>query len=239
MRCCQDRSVSNLYNLILHLKHPTCPHQHSCLIAAAKSFIKPFMFGMCGKILLNLYGIVRKAKPNTAKSSAKVASFGLPLFLGTFGLLSKSSLCVLRWLRDNDSPANGLLTGLLAGTSMYFYRNSTIALYSFWKSIEVLVSFLHSNGSLPTIPFFIEIIYATSTATLFHIATLEPHNLKRSYWQFLNKITGNKISEVNRVLVDYEYNSQASKLFRFRPNFKPEHTSNRLKSLLPVLGFED
>ena len=29
-------SVSNLYNLILHLKHPTCPHQHSCLIAVAK-----------------------------------------------------------------------------------------------------------------------------------------------------------------------------------------------------------
>ena len=54
---------------------------------------------------------MRKAKPITAKSSAKVASFGLPLFLGTFGLLSKASLCALRWLRDNDSPANGLVTG--------------------------------------------------------------------------------------------------------------------------------
>ena len=53
--------------------------------------------------------------------------------------------------------------------------------------MKVLLSFLHSNGSLPTIPFFIEIIYATSTATLFHIATLEPHNLKR----FVNFLSEN------------------------------------------------
>ena len=38
---------------------------------------------------------------------------------------------------------------------------------------------------------------------------MEPHNLKRSYWEFLNSITNQRISHVNRLLIDLEYGTSA------------------------------
>ena len=65
------------------------------------------------------------------------------------------------------------------------------------------------------------------------VATLEPHSLSPSYWKFLQRITGGKMGQVgwgpsstlilfihgvfckyhqvNRVLVDYEYGTEAAK----------------------------
>ena len=62
---------------------------------------------------------------------------------------------------------------------------------------------------VPSLPFFTELVYATSTAVLFQVmdqesqfnvtlkvATLEPHSLSPSYWKFLQRITGGKLGQV-------------------------------------------
>ena len=45
--------------------------------------------------------------------------------------------CLLRWARDKDHPLHGAVAGFLAGSSMMFYKSSTIALYLASKLAEV------------------------------------------------------------------------------------------------------
>lgn len=47
-------------------------------------------------------------------------------------------------------------------------------------------------GYLPKIPHFTFLLYSVSTATLFHAATLEPTNLRSSYWKFLHSLSGGR-----------------------------------------------
>ena len=51
--------------------------------------------------------------------------------------LSQSVNCLLRWLRNKDSPTHGAIAGGLAGACLAFYRSVTIALYAATKLIEV------------------------------------------------------------------------------------------------------
>ncbi len=49
-----------------------------------------------------------------------------------------------------------------------------------------------SRGSIPHIPFFVELLYASATSILFHLGVVTPHKIKPSYWKFMNKITGDR-----------------------------------------------
>lgn len=48
------------------------------------------------------------------------------------------------------------------------------------------------KGYVPKIPGFTVLLYCASTALLFHAATLEPMNLRPSYWKFLHSISGGR-----------------------------------------------
>ena len=56
-----------------------------------------------------------------------------------------------------------------------------------------------SKGVLPNIPLAKEIIYATATSILFHLAVVKPHKLKPSYFKFMNKITGNRYESFHKI----------------------------------------
>jgi len=76
------------------------------------------------------------------------------------------------------------------------------------------------------------LLYSLSTAVLFHASVLEPHNLKPAYWRFLNRITHQRIAEMNRVLLD-GFGLQSSKLNpQFWPNYNMNVVSHHLKSWL-------
>ena len=45
--------------------------------------------------------------------------------------------CLLRWVRRKDEACHGMVAGFLAGCSSYFYKSSTIALFSASKLAEV------------------------------------------------------------------------------------------------------
>lgn len=44
-------------------------------------------------------------------------------------------------------------------------------------------------GYLPRIPGAVEVLYAIAVGYLFHIAVMEKHYLKPSYWRFLYRLT--------------------------------------------------
>jgi hypothetical protein len=57
---------------------------------------------------------------------------------------------------------------------------------------QILISLGVASNRLPKIPLFIEVVYATATAVLFHLSITEPQSLKPSYFAFMNRITGNR-----------------------------------------------
>lgn len=69
---------------------------------------------------------------------------------------------------------------------------------------------------MPFIPWFDSILYALSTALVFHAAVVEPQAVRPAYYRFLSRLTGGHISEVNRPMMDC-FGACSSKLF---PTYK-------------------
>lgn len=127
------------------------------------------------------------------------------------------SSCSLRHITGRDDPLHGIPAALLASIAFANYPDTTVALYVFWKALqvkytayikelnelknktEIFLFFMQITynmgieaGYLPTIPYFTFLLYSASTATLFHAAVLEPTNLRSSYWKFLHSLSGGR-----------------------------------------------
>lgn len=55
-----------------------------------------------------------------------------------------------------------------------------------------------SDGLLPDLPHANIFFHCFSTAILFHAAVLEPHNLRSSYWKFLQSVSGGTMGLIDR-----------------------------------------
>jgi len=80
---------------------------------------------------------------------------------------------------------------------------------------SIYFKFAH-DGKVPLIPWFDSILYALSTALVFHAAVVEPQAMRPAYYKFLERLTGGYFSQVNRPLMD-SFGVGSSKLF---PNYK-------------------
>jgi len=78
------------------------------------------------------------------------------------------------------------------------------------------------------------ILYAISTAMLFHVGILEPQNLKPSYYHFLSRVTGRKLYEMNRQLMTM-YGTNSDFITKdFAPKFVEKYLSEYMKTLLNI-----
>ena len=76
--------------------------------------------------------------------------------------------------------------------------NTTIVLYLFWKSIEVLYTSALRKGWLTYKEQTVALLYSISVAQLAYVAILEPRAMRSSYIRFLDRVTGGKMSNFNR-----------------------------------------
>jgi len=142
--------------------------------------------------------------------------FNLGNFLGFYSAIYRLVSCLLRNILKYDRPAHGLLAGYLAGFSMLYYKSSTLAMYMMAKLIETMYFKCADDGKVPLIPWFGAMLYALSTALVFHAAVVEPQAVRPAYCRFLERLTGGYLSQVNRPMMDC-YGVCSSKLF---PNYK-------------------
>jgi len=225
----QRLNASSVTSSWMEVRHSSCPHPGSCFNASLQSFLKPLALGAVGQTLFHLLARLRDRPPPSSP-------LALPLTLASFGLLARASLCSMRWIIGQDRPESAALAGAIAGLASFHYRSPTIACYALWKAMELMAAHLTRQNVVPPLPFFTELVYATSTAVLFQVATLEPHSLSPSYWKFLQRITGGKMGQVNRILVDFEYGTEAAKQVRHLPCYEADAISPRLKQLIPKVG---
>lgn len=67
-----------------------------------------------------------------------------------------------------------------------------------WKALQITYNILEKKGYVPKVPQFKTFLYCACTALLFHAATVEPTNLRPSYWIFLHSISGGRIANMDR-----------------------------------------
>uniref|UniRef100_A0A182NJB2 Transmembrane protein 135 N-terminal domain-containing protein n=1 Tax=Anopheles dirus TaxID=7168 RepID=A0A182NJB2_9DIPT len=182
-------------------KHKLCRHRYGCLYDTLSSGARMFSIGLGIQVVMKAVlqmrrFIQRPALMRKTFLNNDIARLGL--FLGGFTSIYKMSSCLLRHFTDSDSPMFAFPSGLLASAAFAFYSDNTIALYIMWKTLQITYNWGIEKGYLPKVPGFTVMLYAASTALLFHAATIEPENLRPSYWKFLHSISGGRICIMDR-----------------------------------------
>uniref|UniRef100_A0A182Q5D5 Transmembrane protein 135 N-terminal domain-containing protein n=1 Tax=Anopheles farauti TaxID=69004 RepID=A0A182Q5D5_9DIPT len=182
-------------------KHKLCRHRYGCLYDTLSSGARMFSIGLGIQVVMKAVLQMRKFinRPALLRQTflnKDIARLGL--FLGGFTSIYKMSSCLLRHFTDSDSPLFAFPSGLLASAAFAFYSDNTIALYIMWKTLQITYNWGIEQGYLPRVPGFTVMLYAASTALLFHAATIEPENLRPSYWKFLHSISGGRICIMDR-----------------------------------------
>ncbi|KAG8239186.1 hypothetical protein J437_LFUL018378 [Ladona fulva] len=111
-------------------RHPVCPHPSSCAYYALQ---------VCLTLFLGIRKWIKEPKL-LPKIFFSRESLKLGAFLGGFSGVFRSISCSLRRLMGDDSPYFGIPAGFLAGVTFSLYPNTTVALYMFWKTLEVRIS---------------------------------------------------------------------------------------------------
>ncbi|CAG7826572.1 unnamed protein product, partial [Allacma fusca] len=145
--------------------------------------------------------ILKQALIKCIKSGA-----GLSAMCLAFRLLN----CSFRWLSGSDD-ARGCIASAIMSSALGFILlrpPSTLGLYLFFKAAETVISQSHKENNWKIIRWIDSVygggwclLYALSTAVLFHTGMMEPQNLKPSYYVFLSKVTGRKLQDINRHLL--------------------------------------
>ncbi|XP_003736977.1 transmembrane protein 135 [Galendromus occidentalis] len=178
-----------------------CPHPNACAGYVTSGFVKPFLVGYLGRCALSAFAgnPVRLLKNpsqlleiflnrNNAKQGVSLGGM-----VASFRLIR----CLLR-KRKADDQLSRAAAMFVSASWMGVSRNRSLSLYVFWKAVEVYYLIGQSQKILPDVPFSRELIYALSCGFMLFSGVLEPHNLRSSYLRFLDKLTGEGVSRVNR-----------------------------------------
>lgn len=186
-------------------RHYTCPHPFSCLYYTMEGAGKMFSLGLgvqlTIKLMFNMKRII--SSPKSLKSIfLKRDTLNLAVCLGGFSGLFRAVLCLLRRSTGKDLPIYALPAGAIAGTAFLKYPDTTVALYIMWKMLHITYNMGIDQNILPKVPGFSELLYCLSTGLLFHVAIIEPNNLRPSYWKFLHGVSGGRIACMSRIPLD-------------------------------------
>uniref|UniRef100_A0A672HL72 Transmembrane protein 135 n=1 Tax=Salarias fasciatus TaxID=181472 RepID=A0A672HL72_SALFA len=221
-------------------RHRCCKHYHdNCISYCVKGFVRMFSVGYLIQCCLKVPSAFRQmfSKPSRLPSLFyNKENFQLGAFLGSFVSIYKGTSCLLRWLRNIDDELHALIAGFLAGTSMFFYKSTTISMYLFSKLVETMYFKGIEAGRFPYFPHADTIIYAVSTAICFQAAVMEVQNLRPTYWKFLLRLTEGRFALMNRQVLDV-FGTQASKDFKdFVPKLDPRYATVVSRAALPPGG---
>ncbi|RXN06852.1 transmembrane protein 135 [Labeo rohita] len=208
-------------------RHRCCKHhQDNCISYCVKGFIRMFSVGYLIQCCLKVPSAFRQAFTKPSRLLwlfYNKENFQLGAFLGSFVSIYKGTSCLLRWMRNLDDELHALIAGFLAGTSMFFYKSTTISMYLFSKLVETLYFKGIEAGKFPYFPEADTVIYAISTAICFQAAVMEVQNLRPSYWKFLLRLTKGRFALMNRKVLDV-FGTEASKQFGdFTPKLDPRY----------------
>ncbi|CAG0916114.1 unnamed protein product [Notodromas monacha] len=200
-----------------------------------KGFAYPFVVASGLSVVLRFLSKFRNILKSPVQSFKSTLTdpgiYKLGLFLGSFTGVFRVTISAFR-LAGIEWSHRETLAGFLAGLSMMFYRSTNLVIYLWLRVLEGFLKGGISAGIVPSVPGFTEALYAISTALLLGVSVIEPHNLKPSYWKFLNRLTWGFVGQMNRRLMD-PLGYESSKMDPdFWPHYDKRFISSALRSFL-------
>lgn len=198
-----QQGVTNLLNQLSDC-HEVCPHKGvSCVDYSLTPMITRFAMGYTARSVLNLlpnHRILLKDPMRALKLSFTArSSINMGLFLGTFVGASKAIHCILRRATGKQEDWHSAMAGAVSGMSMAFSPKSTLSTYILWKCLEQYFFLAVKNGQIKRQNEVIGLVYAISVNVLLYIFALEPRFIRPSYMRFIDKMSGHRLHQVNRM----------------------------------------
>ncbi|XP_064404613.1 transmembrane protein 135-like [Halichondria panicea] len=164
-----------------------------------------FFCGYLVQSLLSLLSYWKKIKNKTASikdwlGNKRSVKFGL--FLASFVTWFKLS----NWLMILFAVPRNLrmiISGLIAGLSMIFVRSSALSLYAGWKAMEIVYFMAVKKGYVKSWYYGDALLYAFSTAVVFHSVFFEGHHVREAYWKFMIDVTRSRLLHIQFPTVDH------------------------------------
>lgn len=185
--------------------HPSCPHPFSCLYyilqGSSKTFAVGLVLQLALKIIMNLKKLYKR--PSNLKNIVLQKDIlRLGATFASFTALFRGVACLLRRCKGSDSDLIAIPAGFIAGLAFYLSRDTTIALYFMWKTFQISYNLGVEKGYFVEVPYASVFFHAFSTAILFHVAIVEPQNLRPSYWKFLQSMSNGRVAQMDRKCID-------------------------------------
>jgi len=209
-------SIKGLLGLLLGEK---CSHPNGltcCKLAIYRSF-KVLIFTWILKGCINALKLRNQQKIFGLKS----LQFGL--FCGSFVGLWKGTSCFLRNKGFFKSNTNSILTGIVAGLSMIFYRSTEISMYCFSKGLESLIVSKMKKHSFKPLPHSDILLFVLCSGIIFYNCTLEPYNLRPSYWRFMRNLSGGRFDQFETIAKIYNTKGFLKSGFKYPKGIKSKY----------------
>lgn len=164
---------------------------------SAKAFLAGYGIQMAYSLLTNISKLMKKPGVLVNMLISK-DHLQLGAFFGSLVLLYNITEIILQKSNKNKIVANAVISGAVAGCSMFFQRSSYISLYILSKTLELFYMNGIDKGAFPYVKHFDTMLYTICTGLMFHAAIIQPIYLKPTYWNFLLKLTGKRFSDIDR-----------------------------------------
>lgn len=172
-------------------------YSKSRVMFTLNGFVRGFLIGYIvraalavGPKLFNPVAFVKNYRKILSRSFGR-GSFDFGLFVSLMVGVPRLIKVILSKIFNKEHPLIDAVAGFIGGCAGSMLHSSTeVTLYIASKAAEAMVETGVRRGNLPRIPFFVEILYSFSTATLFYAGSLEPWTVRPSYRKFLAKGSG-------------------------------------------------
>lgn len=172
-------------------------YSKSRVMFTLNGFVRGFLIGYVVRALLgvgpklfNPAAFVKNYRKIFARAFGR-GSVDFGLFICLVVGVPRLVKVILTKLFNKEHPLIDAVAGFIGGCAATTVQSSTeVTLYIASKATEAMVEGGVRRGFLPRIPFFVEILYSFSTATLFYAGALEPWTVRPSYRGFLAKGSG-------------------------------------------------
>jgi hypothetical protein len=197
--------LSNLQNLFI-FKHPIFQYKNAfdksdyptlinILFQSGKSFLGGYGILAVINLLLSLRNFKNLAKKPKILFQALVNMSNLKggLFLGSYTLIFKSMIAILRIIRDKDDGKTAFWSGILAGYLSFFFvgakSRTFFACFLLSRALETLYNHAIIKGYIRKTPFNSWIIYAIFVTGMVNVGYNHPYAMPPSIKKYFYTVT--------------------------------------------------
>ena len=175
-------------------KSSLCKHPGPCLHNSLKGFFRGAVIGLGIRTAIALvFGLIKRTLIKNPMSILKIFSSSnmkLVYFLSGMIGFHRSALCIARHYTNNEKISS-FIAGFASGVPLLVEESETRMLFSMYllvRAADTVCKYLVSNGIVPKIPKFIEIVYILALGILIYSGAYHPESTNKGFLSLMARL---------------------------------------------------